>query len=116
MESVLFMNVASVYGRINVRRTSSPRESGLPAVEGPTHHSSDHEVRLNNRAQPHEPQPLLSCQRACMWCKLKHTGAVVSVDTLFEANLTMGFNYYLVLPRNYTHTFAVKSSIQILKK
>lgn len=115
MESVLFMNVTSVYG-INVRSTSSPREPGLPAVEGPTHHSSDHDVRQNNRAHPHESQPLLSCQRACMWCKLKHTGAVVNVSTLFVANLTMGFNYYLVLLRNYTHTSAVKSSTQILKK
>jgi hypothetical protein len=51
MESVLFMDVSYVYD-INVKRTSSLREPSLLAVEIPTHHHSDQQVRENDRAQP----------------------------------------------------------------
>ena len=74
MESVLCMNVSQVDG-INVRRAtrSLPLESGLLAVERPTHRRSDQQVRQSACGHSYAGNPLSSRKRAQMWIKSKHT-------------------------------------------
>jgi hypothetical protein len=53
------MNVS--YG-INIERKIPPRDTGLLAIESPTHHPSDQSVLYSAFTHPNAGQPLLSRQ------------------------------------------------------